>query len=77
MARNQNIYKQTNKRVIKIMVFFSIIVALVVTNVLFTMISGKHLRSGQSALAFNANDNVVTIKILLLIVVRFMTVIKR
>lgn len=60
MVRRRNIYRQTNKRVIKIMLFFTIIVALIISNVLFTMITGEHFRSGKNVLAFNSNSNQVT-----------------
>ncbi|NBK96570.1 MAG: penicillin-binding protein [Erysipelotrichia bacterium] len=59
MVKRRNRYIQTNKRVIKIMIFFSIIMTLVVSNVLFTMISGEHFRSGKNVLAFNSSDNIV------------------
>lgn len=60
MARRINNYRQTNKRVIKIMIFYAAIVALVVSNVLFTMISGNHLRSGKNVLAYNPDNNTMT-----------------
>lgn len=59
VRQRRNNYRKANQSVVKISLFFLIIMTLVVTNVLFTMINGEHFRSGKNVLAFNENDNVV------------------
>ena len=59
----RNSYKQTNKRVLNIMIFFGVIVALVVSNVLFTMITQEHFRSGKNIVAYSKDSNYVKEKI--------------
>lgn len=60
----KNIDRMTNYRVVTIMIFFIVIVALVISNVLFTMISGKHFRSGKNVLSYNQDSNYVTEKVI-------------
>lgn len=47
MRKSISRYRQVNHRIMKMMLFLGIVVALVVANVLFTMTSGIHFRSGR------------------------------
>ena len=52
----KNSHYEANRRVFKIMLIMGIIVTSVVANVLFTMTTGKHFRSGKDVLLYKSGS---------------------
>ena len=53
-----------NRQILKIMMISGIAIALVVSNVLFTMVSGKHFRSGKDVLSYKSGSGTLTEKVI-------------
>lgn len=64
MVKRKRISYEANSRILKIMITTGIVIALVVSNVLFTMATGKHFRSGKDVLSYKSGSGTLNEKII-------------